>query len=116
MAASLTSTTAAKTLRTGPFLLTELVVATANGTDAVELAHGGPTDTQPDMVHITPFHSDGVDSGGSAIVWDSAAPSDLSKISLFGEFDTGTVGYKVQCTFYDSARQDGQSINSENNS
>jgi hypothetical protein len=115
MAASLTSVTAAKELTTHPWLITELVVATANGADAVEVAHGGPTGTQPDIVLITPYHADGVDAGDSAIVWNSAAPSDLSKVSLVGEFDTGTVNYKVHCIFFAQARQDGQSINAANN-
>ena len=115
MAASVTSVTAAKVIQSTPFLVTELVVATANGTDAVELAHGGPTDTQPDMIYITGYHADGVDGGASNVAWDSAAPSDLDKISLFGEYDTGTFNYKVYCTFFNQARQDGQSITSDNN-
>ncbi len=113
---AIVSITAAKTLRTGPFLVTELLVDTASGSGVVELAHGGPTDTQPDMVHIVAFDSAEGTSGTSSCLWDSVAPADLSKISLFGKFDTTAVQYKVYCTFYDSARQDGQSINEPNNS
>ena len=79
------------------------------GATATEFAHGGPASTRPDL--MIPVVSATNPTASEVAVYASA--SDLNKFTLDCEAASGTI--TVYHIWVNKARQDGQSINSDNN-
>ena len=92
-----------------PFLVRAVTFTT--GATVAEIAHGGPANTEPDMVLF-------VNTGTSAITasecqWQKGQAADNDNIKVDCE-DDGNDTITAYCVWFSQARQDGQSINSDN--
>jgi hypothetical protein len=87
-----------------PYVITKIAV-TESDTTATELSHGGPTGLAPDMVVIQPISESPT---GHEIVCVTRGTS-TCKFDVQADTD-----FDAFCFFFNQARQDGQSINSDN--
>lgn len=109
-----------------PFLVTQNDVTftldgSATSLTVAGVAHGGPTGTTPDKIEWIPAQVAG-DSTDSVAVRVNFTTVDTTNdevdfIVYFSAAGTSTktVVLSQVCTWYDAARQDGQSIDSDNN-
>lgn len=89
-----------------PFVVTKIAV-TVSDTTATALDHGGPSNTTPDLVMIAGRTESPT---GHEIVWTAKGASTVT-------FDVqANCAFDAYCFFFNQSRQDGQSINSDNDS
>lgn len=94
----------AKELCAVPFLVREITI-TADSATATEVAHGGPTGTPPDMypLVLTKSNPTGTEMSITSV--------DGTNLTVDAEAASSC---KVFCIWFAQARQDGESIDSDN--
>ncbi len=98
-------TSSNRTLCHVPFVITEITVA-PDSTDATAVAHGGPSTLAPDFVVVEQNTAN--PTGHEITVTDKGTTN-----VTFDVQNSGST-FKAYCFFIHQARQDGQSINSDN--
>ena len=99
-------TSSSKDICSTPFLMREITV-TADSATATEVAHGGPTGTTPDAYWLSQTNSNPTASEMSITTVDG------TNLTLDAEAASSC---KVYCIWLAQARQDSQSIDSDNDS
>jgi hypothetical protein len=95
-----------KDLCSWPFLVREITV-TADSATATEVAHGGPTGTPPDMYPLVLTKSNPTATEMSVTTVDG------TNLTIDAE---GASSCKIYCVWFAQARQDSQSIDTDNDS
>lgn len=89
-----------------PVVVTKIATVVPDSTTATALTHGGPSTTAPDFVIIEPTHANPT----ATEITCTAKGTSTVTIDVEGT----NARFNVYCVFLAQARQDGQSINADN--
>lgn len=90
----------------GPFVVTKIGSVVPDSTTATALTHGGPSTTAPDFVLIEPTHSNPT----ATEITCTAKGTSTCTFDVEGT----SARFNAYCFFISQARQDGESINADN--
>lgn len=100
-------TSTAETVLWSPFVVTKLTV-TPDSTTATAISHGGPSTLAPDLVLMSLTKANPTASEVSVTT--------TSTTTVTFDVEGATNPFTAYCIFFPQVRQDGQTINSDNDS